>query len=142
VAYEPNKLLSRLVGCNLATVVFLRWYLQLTFDGPILTCEVWPTVDLGDGEIHYGKPGYRDALCSLLGETVVATREETGLGLALQFATGGIRVHPAREQVDGSRDRDALWLRRSFVDGVAAGRGVVRRPRLTSTGQVRIFNHY
>ena len=91
MTYEPNELLSRLVGRNLATVVFLRWYLQLTFDGPFLTCEAWPTVDVGAGEIGYGEPGYRDTLCSLLSETVVATHESTGVGLVIEFAAGRIR---------------------------------------------------
>jgi hypothetical protein len=49
VNYVPNDLLSRLAGRNLVTVVFLKWYLQLTFDGPYLNCDVWPTVDIGDG---------------------------------------------------------------------------------------------
>lgn len=99
--YVPNELLGRLVGLNLATVVFLRWYLQLTFDGPYLNCEVWPTVDLGSGELGYGELGYRDALCSLLGQAVVATREATGLGLVVEFETGAIRIHPSRDDLEG-----------------------------------------
>ncbi len=101
MSYVPNELLSRLVGRNLSTVVFLKWYLQLTFDGPILTCDVWPNVDLGAGPIAYGDPGFRDALCSLLAEPVVATSEKTGQGLLIEFESGRVIVHPSRDDLDG-----------------------------------------
>lgn len=101
MAYVPNKLLSRLTGRNLNSVVFLKWYLQLTFDGPYLNCEVWPAVGIGAGEIKFGDPGYRDALCSLLDLPVLSTREETGIGLVLEFDAGTIRIHPALEELDG-----------------------------------------
>lgn len=101
MAYVPNELLSRLTGRNLNSVVFLKWYLQLTFDGPYLNCEVWPTVSIGTGEIKFGEPGYRDALCSLLGLPVLSTREETGTGLVLEFDGGSICIHPAPDELDG-----------------------------------------
>ncbi|MCX6407204.1 MAG: hypothetical protein NTV28_09820 [Propionibacteriales bacterium] len=111
--YEPNELLSRLAGSRLATVVFLEGYLQLTFDGPHLTCDVWPTVDLGDGEIEFGEPGYRDALCSLLGEHVVATREATGEGLVIELESGSVRVHPTWDELHGPE----IALLGGFDDG-------------------------
>jgi hypothetical protein len=46
MGYVPNELLSRLTGRNLNSVVFLKWYLQLTFDGPYLNCDVWPKVNV------------------------------------------------------------------------------------------------
>lgn len=111
--YVPNELLSRLVGQNLATVVFLKWYLQLTFDGPYLTCEAWPTVDLGDGELRYGDPGYRDALCSLLATEVIRTRELTGVGIAIEFEFGVVRIHPDRDELEGPE----IALLNGFEDG-------------------------
>jgi len=111
--YVPNELLSRLVGRNLATVVFLKWYLQLTFDGPYLNCEAWPSVDLGSGEIQFGEPGYRDALCSLLAEEVVSTREATGVGLVIEFEAGTVRVHPTWDELEGPE----IALLGGFDDG-------------------------
>ena len=70
---------------------------------PFLTCEAWPTVDVGAGEIGYGEPGYRDTLCSLLSETVVATHESTGVGLAIEFEAGRIRVHPLATSLRAQR---------------------------------------
>jgi hypothetical protein len=101
MGYVPNELLSRLTGRNLNSVVFLKWYLQLTFDGPYLNCDVWPKVNVGAGEIEFGQPGYRDAICSLLACPVLATHEETGVGLVLEFEAGTLRIHPTREELDG-----------------------------------------
>lgn len=116
MSYVPNELLSRLVGRNLATVVFLKSYLQLTFDGPYLTCEVWPTVDAGDGALEHEDHGYRDALCSLLDTPVIGTQEETGVGLVLQFELGTVRIHPSADQLNGpeiavlSGFDDGAWM--------------------------------
>lgn len=52
MAYVPNELLSRLTGRSLDSVVLLKWYLQLTFDGPYLNCEVWPTLEFDEGTIR------------------------------------------------------------------------------------------
>lgn len=101
MAYVPNELLSRLVGRTLDSVVFLKWYCQLNFDGAQLNCDVWPRVDAGAGEIEYGSSGYRDALCSFLARPVVATREATGIGLLIEFESGTVRVHPSSEELEG-----------------------------------------
>jgi len=99
--YVPNELLARLVGRDLDSVVFLEWYCQLVFGGAYLNCDVWPRVDLGEGEIEYGSPGYRDALCSLLATPVIATQEQTGLGLVVEFDSGTVRIHPSRDELEG-----------------------------------------
>lgn len=113
MSYVPNALLGRLVGRTLVTVVFLKWYLQLTFDGPYLNCDVWPTVDIGDGVLRYGDSGYRDALCSLLTEPVIGTREETGVGLVIEFDSGIVQIHPSPEQLEGPE----IALLSGFEDG-------------------------
>ena len=120
MSYEPNELLSRLVGRNLSTVVFLRWYLQLTFDGPFLTCEAWPTVDIGEGAVSYGEAGYRDALCSFLAEPVVATQEETGRGLVIEFEHGTVRIHPSLDELEGPEI--------AMLSGFDDGKWMVWRP--------------
>ena len=101
MAYVANELLSRLVGRTLDSVVFLKWYCQLNFDGAQLNCDVWPRVDVGAGEIEYGSSGYRDALGSFLASPVVATREATGIGLLIEFESGTVRLHPSREELEG-----------------------------------------
>lgn len=113
MAYVPNDLLSRLVGRNLATVVFAKWYLHLTFAGPYLTCEVWPTVDVGDGDLRYGDAGYRDALCGLLDTPVIGTKEETGTGLVIEFEAGLVQIHPSNDELEGPE----IALLSGFDDG-------------------------
>jgi hypothetical protein len=72
------------------------------------------------GEIGYGEPGYRDALCSLLSEAVVATDESAGVGLVIEFETGRLRVHPSRDELEGPEI--------AMLSGFEDGRWMVWRP--------------
>lgn len=115
-SYTPNALLGRLVGRELAIVAFVRDYLQLDFDGPLLTCEVWPTVRADTGHLGVADAGYRDALCSFIGEPVVSTTERTGTGLVVAFAAGAVVLHPRWDELAGpeiamlSGFEDRAWM--------------------------------
>jgi hypothetical protein len=106
--YVPNELLSRLVGLRLLAVEFVLDYLQLRFDGdphdpqPVMTCDVRPAVELGDGPaLRNGATGYADALRSLVGELVRSTDERTGVGLRISLETGAVRLHPSGDEIAG-----------------------------------------
>ena len=104
--YVPNELLGRLVGFRLFSVQFVMDYLQLRFDGPtqdmpVLNCDVMPRVELGTGSIVDGQVGYADALRGLIPGVVQQTREETGIGLRIEFDDAAIVLHPSREELDG-----------------------------------------
>ncbi|MFE3459584.1 hypothetical protein ACFXKD_18745 [Nocardiopsis aegyptia] len=105
--YVPNALLGRLVGRRLYSVQFVLDRVQLWFDGdasgdtPSLLCDVPPRVDVDGRCLGPTDPGWRDALCGLIGQDVVATHEATGSGLRLDFALGAIRLHPTQEEVEG-----------------------------------------
>lgn len=106
-AYVPNELLSRLVGFRLFSVQFVLDYLQLRFDGvsgemPVLNCDVMPRVERGGRTIADGQIGYADSLRSLISGVVRQTREETGLGLRVEFEDGAIVVHPDHDELVGS----------------------------------------
>jgi hypothetical protein len=60
-----EKSLQMLIGEQLSAVTFVQDYLQLQFDGPRLTVFSHPVVMLGDKTFHWGKPGFRDALCTI-----------------------------------------------------------------------------
>lgn len=58
----------------LAGVAFVRDYVELLFDGPILRCYAAPKV-LAEGQtLRFPEKGSRDALCSLIGAEVVAVQ--------------------------------------------------------------------
>lgn len=103
-AYVPNDLLGRLVGFRLFSVQLVMDYVQLRFDGPtkdmpVLNCDVLPVVETPTGLIAPGQVGYADALRAFIPGHVVATLEQTGRGLRIEFDKGAIVLHPDIEDV-------------------------------------------
>ncbi len=83
----------------LASVEFVQDFLQLHFDGPLLTLYAWPTVADVDGiSVAYGEPGYRDALCSVIGETVSTPELDEGRSLTIEFENGTVFALSLREE--------------------------------------------
>ncbi|WP_238163320.1 hypothetical protein [Kribbella capetownensis] len=80
-------------------------YVQLRFDSigsdelPVLNCDVMPGVQVGDSRLYDGDVGYSDALRSFIPGRVVATVEETGRGLQIDFAGGSIVLHPRSDEL-------------------------------------------
>jgi len=70
--------LERIVGEFMSSVEFVMDYVQLSFCGSTLTSYVSPQIHDRDQTFRENQPGYRDALCSLIGTVVSATevREE------------------------------------------------------------------
>jgi hypothetical protein len=62
--------LDDLTGRVLSAVVFVQDYLQLQFDGSLLTLLVWPVVASGATNKAFNSAGYRDLLCERIGRTV------------------------------------------------------------------------
>jgi hypothetical protein len=85
-----------LVGLDVATVTFVRDYVQIGFDGPLLTCFFPPRIVLPtEGAFAFGKAGYADALvefinCKLCIGVVIPRKEikltfEAGYGLSIDL---------------------------------------------------------
>ena len=90
---------SELRDTQLTSVSFVQDYVQFDFDGPQLTLYVWPDVADADGiSIAYGEPGYRDALCSVIGETVTAPELNEGRSLTVEFENGTVLALSLREE--------------------------------------------
>ncbi len=71
VAVEKSKKhLDVLIGEQLGAVMFVQNYLQLDFDGRILTFQDWPKLFTLSGEFGFGDQGYRDELCSFIAKKV------------------------------------------------------------------------
>lgn len=90
---------TELREAQLLSVAFVQDYLELDFDGPLLTLYVWPDVADADGiSIAYGEPGYRDALCSVIGETVTTPELHEGRSMTVEFENGTVLALSLREE--------------------------------------------
>lgn len=63
-----------LVGREITAVAFVREGVEFHFDGPILHSRSAPQVAVGEAVYSFPKPGSRDALCLVLGTTVLSLR--------------------------------------------------------------------
>ena len=82
--------LSPIVGQELTAVEFVQDFLQLRFDGPLLTLFIWPDVFREEGSYAYGEPEFRNVLCAQLGGTVTAATLEEGEAMEIEFENGVI----------------------------------------------------
>jgi hypothetical protein len=77
-----------LVGCELSGVCFVRDYVELLFDGPIVRCFADPKVVSGEDSVTFPEPRSRDALCELIGATVARAEDRPDrLRIALGSST-------------------------------------------------------
>lgn len=94
--------LNDLRDIQLSSVEFVQDYLQLHFETALLTLYVWPDVADADAiSVAFGEPGYRDALCSVIGETVSEAALDEGSSLTVEFENGTVIALSLREE-----DRD------------------------------------
>lgn len=78
--------LDDLVGRVLSAVVFVQDYLQLQFDGSVLTLLVWPVVSAGATERAFDSPGYRDLICARIGATVTDAQAINDYALSITLS--------------------------------------------------------
>ena len=109
---------SAIEGEELEAVEFVEDYLQLRFEGPLLTFYEWPSVLLEEFSISYGEPGYRDALCALIGEEVEQAVLDDGSSLTLKLANGAVVALSLREEDMSGPDAGAYSESGSAADMV------------------------
>jgi len=80
--------LQAVVGEYLSAVNFVMDYLQLDFSGHGFTMNSWPTITIDNRTLAHADRGYKDALCSLIGETAMDVDEYWDTGLRLEFKNG------------------------------------------------------
>jgi hypothetical protein len=90
--------ISALIGDELLAVEFVQDFLQLRFASPLIVLYAWPHVLLPDFSVAFGEPEYRNALCSLLGETVAEAALEEGSALTIEFSNGIVLGLSLREE--------------------------------------------
>lgn len=62
---------------------------------------MWPTVSRGETRLTVGDPGYRDALCSLIGSEILSTTEAVQSGFAVVLDRGAVLVKPTWDELRG-----------------------------------------
>ena len=94
--------ITAIEGEELKSVEFVEDYLQLRFGLPLLKLYDWPHILLPDFSVAFGEPEYRNALYSLIGETVEKAMLEEDDALTIEFANGIVFGLSLREEdVDG-----------------------------------------
>src|SRR6516164_8787502 len=80
-----GPLLESLAGQVVTAICFVQDYVEIHFEGPILTAYEWPLLFRDDGSFTESSPFYRHNLCGLIAARVVKTREEQDRKLILAF---------------------------------------------------------
>jgi hypothetical protein len=108
---------AAVIGDELAGVWFVMDYLQLQLQGGMATFYAWPTVRSGGDDLGFGQPGYRDALCSLIGQRVVDADVYLDEGVVLSFSQGELVVAP--QQIRSAPYPEVIEIDRG--SGIGAG---------------------
>jgi hypothetical protein len=105
---EQEKALSRIVGARLTSVQFILNYLILGFDEKgALTTLVWPEILRESKRASFGTLGYRDELCSLIGEVVKKSTIDANETVSIGFENGA-EIMTALRSYKGQGERAIL----------------------------------
>lgn len=74
---EESSILKSIEGLEVGSVIFVRDYCQICFDGAILSLITWPSVITNQETFDHKMFGYRDMLCRLIGNAVCKVVETT-----------------------------------------------------------------
>lgn len=92
--------LKSIVGEYLSSIIFVIDYLQIGFSDYRFNMYSWPVVFIGNQTFTYANSGYKDAICSLIGETLTEIEEYLDKGLTLGFKNASSIVLPLRVAKD------------------------------------------
>jgi len=85
--------LGELIGQPMSGVAFVHDYVEFHFDDRVLRALAFPTVALGKHSARFPDPGSRDALCAVIGRSVVNVEVRDHDSIELRFDGGAaIRV--------------------------------------------------
>jgi hypothetical protein len=82
---KKKEHLDCLIGEQLSSVIFVQDYLQLDFDGNILTCYLWPEVEIDNKVFKYGDIDFRNKLCSIISKIVRSLTIREGVSMQIIF---------------------------------------------------------
>lgn len=90
--------ISAIEGQELSAVEFVGDHLRLRFEEPMLTLYAWPHLLFEEFSVAFGEPEYRNAICSLIGESVAKASCEELEALTVEFETGTVIALSLREE--------------------------------------------
>ncbi len=106
-------------GEQLSAVTFVQDYVQLHFDGPMITAITRPVVVAGNVSFDFGAPGYRDRLCDLITKRVACAYVRPGDRLQIDFRDHASLVVSLKQEAyraaeavifsDGKTEQWAVW---------------------------------
>ncbi len=106
--------LEAIIGQELSAVEFVQDYVQLRFDGPLVSFFEWPDVFREEGSYAFGEPEYRNILCAVIGESVAAASVEEGEAIEIEFENGvTVRASLRPEDITGPEGGSI-----SYADGL------------------------
>jgi hypothetical protein len=92
------EMISLLDDKELSAVTFVRDYVQLGFDGPVVTAITLPRVDVHGIATGPSESGYRDQLCGQISKRVRRAWARSSDRLAIEFVDGSILYVPLEDE--------------------------------------------
>ena len=104
---------------QLSAITFVQDYVQLHFDGPMLTAITWPVVMIDGESFDFDTPGYRDRLCDFIAKQVARCYVRPGDRLQVDFKGYGSLLVSLKPEAyrsgeavifsDGKTEQWAVW---------------------------------
>jgi hypothetical protein len=107
--------LDDLKGAEVASIAFVRDYVEVNFDGPILRSIASPTIEVAGKRLTFPEEGSRDALCGLIGQTVVVVEERSD-AILVAFGAAQLRIPRADPSIGAEVAHFVPWDRALRVD--------------------------
>ena len=94
--------LSSLTGEQLSSVIFVADYVQFDFNGPVLSALSHPIVEVKGVRYRFPEQGSRDALCSLIQQSVADAGAQDNRSIDVTFDSGArLSISLAPHSYDG-----------------------------------------
>ena len=112
MAKERNISINDLVGMEVSGISFVRDYVEIHFDGPILRCISNLTLESEEWQFTFPESGSRDSLCQLINQTIESIDLDENTMLKAKFSGGYELVVPLDQE--SRRGPEAMH----FVPGI------------------------
>lgn len=90
--------LREIIGQPVSGVAFVQDYVEIHFDGKILRALARPRIRNDVSDVVFPESGSRDALCSLIGKSVLNVQVREAIDIELRFSGNTSLLIPLTEQ--------------------------------------------